>query len=73
MKGCVGVDLLQEVDCVVVVTVWLNVIDVIVCIDQAVLALFVDFRWLVKIYWRMDLLEEQNVGVFCLPPQLPVH
>ena len=36
-----------------------------------ILALFVDFRWSVKISWRMGDLEEQDdavVGVFCPPP-----
>ena len=49
--------------CVVVVG------DVIVCLlpgCAVLLALFVDFQWLVKFSWRMDLLEEQHgvvVGV----------
>ena len=63
----------QEVGCVVVVGVWWNFIDVIVCLlvlTSVLLALFVDFRW------RLGLLEEQDgavVGVPSLLPQLLVH
>ena len=38
-------------------------------------ALFVDFRWLVKISWRMGVLEEQDgvaVGVFWPLPSGPL-
>ena len=67
-------------ECVVVVGVWWNVIDVIVCLlvltrpcctIDTVCGLLVGFQWLVQISWRMGLLEEQEgavVGVFWLLP-----
>ena len=74
---------MQEVGCVVVLGVWWNATDVIVCLwccpGHAVLqVMFVDFWWSVEISWTTGLLEEQDgavVGVFWTLPsgQLPVH
>ena len=67
---------MQELGCVVVVGVWWNVIDVIVCLlvlsrlcctSGIVCGLPVGFRWSVKISWRMGVFEKQDgavVGVF---------
>ena len=67
----------------VVVGVWWNVIDVLVCllvltrlccIIGIVCGLPVGFRWSVEISWRMGLLEEQDgavVGVFLPLPSGP--
>ena len=66
-------------DCVVVgggVWVWWNIIDVIVYLLVLTMHqadLFVNFRWSVKISWRMGLLEMVLLWVSSGPSQLPVH
>ena len=56
---CVEVVLLQEVGCVIVMGVWWNVVEVMVCPSGVIVALLVDFRWSVKISWGMAVLEQQ--------------
>ena len=72
----------QEVDCVVVVRMWWNVIDIIVCllvlscIIGIVCGLTVGFWWSIKIFWRMVILEEQNgavVGVLWPFPSIQAY
>ena len=64
---------MQEVGCVVVVGVWWNVINVIVCLlvltrlcctIGIVCGLLVGYQWSVEISWRMGLLAEEDGAVF---------
>ena len=74
----VEVDLLHPCRKWVVVGVWWNVIDFIVCLlvlissIGIVCRLLVGFQWSVKISWRMGLLKEQD-GAVVGGPSLPVH
>ena len=59
---------------VVVVGVWWNIIDVIVCLlvlSRLCCGLPVGFGWSVKISCRMGVLEEQHGAVVCVFRPLP--